>query len=174
VKKSKTKREKKKLADSLLKNKEEKKKFVLKKRLMYEDVCKLQQYRGVVDDLVEHEMRRLRAFAELVSQNTLYRRKDLAYTPKLGSLRAPALIDEFLSRCATEGYDVTQSATSYGRCVLRVHVVGSDERKRDQRDAGENGAQKPNAGVEGSRCEPRGGAKVLDGPPARSQIAKVQ
>jgi hypothetical protein len=140
---------------------------------MIEDVGKLERFKGVVDDLVEQEMHRLRAFAELVSQNTLYRMKTLVYTPRLASFRAPALIDKFLARCATEGYDVKRSKTSYGRCVLRVHVVGGDEGKRDERDGGENGAQKPHSSVKGSRCELSGGGKVLHGSSARPKVAEV-
>ena len=98
-----------------------------KQNKMIEDVGKLERFQGVVDDLVEQEMRRLRAFAELVSQNTLYRMKTLVYTPRIASLRAPALIDKFLARCAEEEYDVKRSNTpqgrSQGRCVLRLHIV---------------------------------------------------
>ena len=144
---------------------------------MIEDVGKLERFQGVVDDLVEQEMRRLRAFAELVSQNTLYRMKTLVYTPRLASFRAPALIDKFLARCAAEEYDVKRSTTpqgrAQGRCVLRLHVVGCDEGERDQRYGGENGAQKPNARVKGSRCDLSGRAEVLHGPSLGPQIAKV-
>ena len=140
---------------------------------MIEDFGKRERFRGVVEDLVEEEMHRLRAFAELVSQNTLYRMKTLVYTPRVASFRAPALVDEFLARCAAEGYDVKRSKKSQGRCVLRVHVVGCDEGERNKSDRGENGAQKPHARVEGPRCKSSGGGEVLHGPCARPQVAEV-
>ena len=144
-----------------------------KNKKMIEDFGKRERFRGVVEDLVEEEMHRLRAFAELVSQNTLYRMKTLVYTPRVASFRAPALVDEFLARCAAEGYDVKRSKKSQGRCVLRVHVVGCDEGERNQSDRGENCAQKPHARVEGPRCKSSGGGEVLHGPSARPQVAEV-
>jgi len=139
---------------------------------MLDDVTKQERYRAVVEDLVETEMRRLRAYAELVSQNTLYRGKLLTYTPRIGSVRAPALMEEFLLRCTTEGYDI-KAGKSYGRCVLRVHVVGGDQGKRDQRYRGKEGAHEPDAGVERPGGKPGGCAEVLGGSPARLQVAKV-
>jgi hypothetical protein len=139
---------------------------------MLDDATKHTQYRAVVDDLVEDEMRRLRAYAELVSQNTRYGGKRLEYTPRIGSVRAPALMDEFLSRCTAEGYDI-RAGTSYGRCVLRVHVVGRDKGKRDERDRGKDGAHEPHTSVEGPGCKLSGGAEVLGGAAPRLQVAKV-
>ena len=138
---------------------------------MLDDATKFERYRGVVEDLIEEEMRRLRAYAELVSQNTLFGGKRIEYTPRIGTVRAPALIDEFIARCATEGYDVRAGRS--GRCVLRVHAVGRDEGKAYKRDRGEHGAKQPDPGVQGPRCEPGGRAEVLGGPVAGLQVAKV-
>jgi hypothetical protein len=139
---------------------------------MLDDRGKLEQYRGVVEDLVAAEMSRLRAYAEFVSQNTLYRGKRIEYTPRIGAVRAPALLEEFVARCAAEGFDVRLGA-SYGRCVLRVRVVGRDEGKRDQRDRREHGAQKPDAGVQSPGREPGGRPDVLKGPVARPELAEI-
>jgi hypothetical protein len=142
---------------------------------MLDDAGKHAQFRAVVEDLIEDEMRRLRAYAELVSQNTLYRGKRLEYTPRIGSVRtvrASDLMDEFLSRCTTEGYDI-RAGSSYGRCVLRVHVVGRDKGKRDERDRGKDGAHEPHTGVECSGRKLGDGTEVLGGAPARLQVAKV-
>ena len=139
---------------------------------MRDDATKYATYHAVVEDLVETEMRRLRAYAELVSQNTLYRGKSLEYTPRIGSVRARALMGEFLSRCTDEGYDV-RAGSSYGRCILRVHAVGGDKGKRDKRDRGKDGAHEPDAGVESPGGKLGGCAEVLGGAPARLQVAKV-
>ena len=120
---------------------------------MIDDVSKLTRFNGVVEDLVAHEMVRLRAYAELVSQNTRYIGKRLKYTPRLGSVycstSAPALVQQFLARCAAEGYDVRQSTRSGagGTCILRVRVVGGDEGQGDKGDGRKDGTQKPNAGI---------------------------
>jgi hypothetical protein len=127
---------------------------------MIDDRGKFDRYRGVVEDLVASEMQRLRAYAEFVSQNTLYRGKRIEYTPRIGAVRAPSLLDEFIARCGTEGYDI-RASKSYGRCVLRVHAVARDEGKRDQGDRREHGAHKPDPGVQSPRSEPRSGAEKL-------------
>ena len=118
---------------------------------MIDDVAKLTRYNGVVEDLVSHEMVRLRAYAELVSQNTRYIGKKLKYTPRLGSVycssSAPALVEQFLARCVAEGYDVRQSTRSGGTCILRVRVIGCDKGQGDKSDGRKDGAQKPNSGI---------------------------
>ena len=140
---------------------------------MLDDACKFERYLDVVEDLLTEEMRRLRAFAELVSQNTLYRGKSLEYTPRIGAVRAPALVDKFIARCATEGYDIRASKSSYGRCVLRVHAVGRNERQRDQRDGRKDRAHEPHPGVQSPRGEAGRRAEVLEGPAASAELAEV-
>jgi hypothetical protein len=86
---------------------------------MLDDARKITSWSSVRESLVAEEVQRLERFVQLVIETTPYCEKRVTYTPRIGGISTPGLLDEFIARCKERRIDVSRVGSE---CVIRIHA----------------------------------------------------